>query len=261
MSHDDNFDSMADVYRVWCDSAPIVATIHAFYVELCSQSDGPCVELGVGNGDVLVEVARRGRAVVGVDSSPAMLDACRRRAAEEGCAERVTLIQADFRDFELPEPARLITIPFHSIGHMVTEADRRACLARIHANLAPDGRLVFDHFVPDPKHARARHRLPSLRAEYTDAEGRDAVLWQCVDYDLETGRMPILAFSDHLDANGVVVERRYRRIDFSWLLPDTARAALLEAGFEIETVWGDFERTPFDPETSHHQVWVARRPS
>jgi hypothetical protein len=47
----------------------------AFYVDLALQADGPLVELGVGNGRVAISVAQAtGRPVIGIDSSPAMLE-------------------------------------------------------------------------------------------------------------------------------------------------------------------------------------------
>jgi ubiquinone/menaquinone biosynthesis C-methylase UbiE len=47
----------------------------AFYVELARESDGPLVELAVGNGRVAIPVAQAtGQRVIGLDSSPAMLD-------------------------------------------------------------------------------------------------------------------------------------------------------------------------------------------
>jgi SAM-dependent methyltransferase len=58
---------------------------------------------------------------------------------------------------------------------------------------------------------------------------------------------------------GVVVRRQYRRLTFSWLEPEQTRTLLEEAGFEIEALYGDFDRNPFS-EDSSEQIWIARRP-
>jgi ubiquinone/menaquinone biosynthesis C-methylase UbiE len=51
-------------------------------VELAREADGPIVELAVGSARVAVPVAlATGRRVIGVDSSPAMLEQARARAA------------------------------------------------------------------------------------------------------------------------------------------------------------------------------------
>ncbi len=75
-------------YDEW--SAGMTADV-PFYVELARQAKGPIVELAVGNGRVAVPVAQAtGRTVVGIDSSPAMIDQARIKAS----AAQVDLISA-----------------------------------------------------------------------------------------------------------------------------------------------------------------------
>ena len=57
----------------------------AFYAELARETDGPLVELAVGNGRVAIPLAQAtGRSVIGIDSSPAMLEQAYSRALEAG---------------------------------------------------------------------------------------------------------------------------------------------------------------------------------
>ena len=37
--------------------------------------------------------------------------------------------------------------------------------------------------------------------------------------------------------------------------------ALMDAGFEIDACYGNFEQAPFDSTTAQEQVWIARKPS
>ena len=68
-------EAFADRYDEW--SAAMTADI-AFYVGLAREADGPLVELAVGNGRVSIPVAQAtGRPVLGIDSSPAMLEQAR----------------------------------------------------------------------------------------------------------------------------------------------------------------------------------------
>jgi len=253
------YDAFADIYDIWTGAAPAAKRNRPFYVEEYLRAAGPVVELGVGNGRIAIEAARQGKAIIGVDSSAEMLKLCQERAEAASVAHLLTLIQADFRDFVLPEPAQLIAIPFHTIGHLVTLDDKRAGLRHIHSQLAPGGRLVFDHFIFDPEVAR-QHQGVGLRGEYADAAtGHDVLLWEIVRHDYEAQTIRIIAWTDELDDDGVVLQRKYRRLSFSWLEPQQTRALLEEAGFEIEALYGDFDRRPFG-EDSPEQVWVARRP-
>ena len=253
------YDAFADIYDIWAETAPATNRNLLFYVQEYLRTTGPVVELGVGTGRIAIGAALLGKHVIGVDNSAEMLQLCRERAEAAGVAHLLTLIPADMRSFTLAEPAQLITIPFHTIGHLVSLEDKRVGLRQIHSHLAPGGRLIFDHFVFDPEAARQRYGVGSLRAEYTDgATGRDILLWMAARHNLKTQIMRIITWTDELDDDGVVLRRKYRRLDFSWLDPEQARALLEEAGFEVEALYGDFDRRPFTQD-SMEQIWVARR--
>ncbi len=249
------YDAFADIYEVWVATAPITKRNLPFY------TDGPVVELGVGSGRIAIEAARRGKSVIGVDNSSKMLELCRKRAAAAGVADRLILLQADMRDFALPEPAQLITIPFHSIGHLVSLEQKRACLRHSYYQLAPGGRFIFDFFVFNRETAQQRQGVAVLRAEYTDpATGHDILLWTTAQHNSAARTMRIITWTDELDDQEVLRRRQYRRLSFSWLDPEQARVLLEDTGFEVETVYGDFDRRPLEDDSPEH-IWVARRPA
>ena len=252
------YDAFADIYDIWTETALATKRNLPFYVEEYVRTEGSVVELGVGNGRIAIKAARQRKSVIGVDSSAEMLKLCQERAESAGVAHLLTLIQADFRDFVLPEPAQFIAIPFHTIGHLVTLEDKRDGLRHIYGQLAPGGRLIFDHFIFDPEAAR-QYQGVSLRNEFTDAAtGHDVLLWVTVRHDFEAQTMRIIAWTDELDDDGVLLRRKYRRLSFSWLEPGQTRALLEETGFQVEALYGDFDRRPFG-EDSPEQLWVAVR--
>jgi ubiquinone/menaquinone biosynthesis C-methylase UbiE len=119
MSWDEAF---ANFYDEW--SAYMTADI-PFYVGLARQAKGPLVELAIGNGRVAIPVAQAtGQRVIGIDSSPAMLDQARLRAADAGV--ELSLIQGNMCELALDEPAALIYCPFRALLHLPTWADRRS---------------------------------------------------------------------------------------------------------------------------------------
>ena len=210
-------------------------------------------------GRIAIPAAKEGARILGVDSSEAMLERCRVRMNKAGVGERITLQRADFLDFSVPEPAALITVPFHTIGHLVSMDDKRRALARIHTSLRPGGRFVFDHFVPNLDYARSRSGVPQLRAEYVDERtGRDCLLWVVMTVDFDLQSMRFVCWTDELDEGDRIAARRYRRMTFSYLFPEQSRALLEEAGFTIDSVYGDFDRSPLTAE-SREQIWIARR--
>ena len=182
------YEAFAAIYDDW--SADMTKDV-PFYVELARESEGPLIELAVGNGRVAIPVAREtGRRVVGIDKSPAMLAQARERVAQAGVD--VDLREADMREFELDEPAGLIYCPFRSLGHLPTWADRRRVFERVHASLRPGGRFAWNFFVFDPSIAARidgewqeqngiRHRVDHFkhdnRLDVTLESGEAISLW------------------------------------------------------------------------------------
>src|SRR5947209_15436608 len=97
-----------------------------FFVEAARTAGGPVLEIGCGTGRVLIPTARAGLDIVGLDLSPHMLAVCRQRlrGESEGVRERVELVQADMRSFELGRRFTLATIPFRPFQHLLTVEDQ-----------------------------------------------------------------------------------------------------------------------------------------
>jgi ubiquinone/menaquinone biosynthesis C-methylase UbiE len=253
------YDSVADIYDICVEASPAAKRNLPFYLEEYLHTVGPVVELGVGNGRIAIEAARQGKPIIGVDCSAEMLRLCQERAEAADVAHLLILVHADIRDFTLPEPAQLISMPSYAIGHLVTLEDKQSGLRHIYSQLSPGGQLIFDHFVFSPENVQ-RYRAARLQGKYSDAAtGHDVLVWMASHYESETQMIRMIFWTDELDGDGVLLRRKYRCLSFSWLEPDQARVLLEECGFTIETVYGDFDRRPFTADSTE-QIWVARRP-
>jgi SAM-dependent methyltransferase len=205
-----------------------------FYVQLAREAGGPVVELAVGNGRVAIPVAQAiGRTVIGIDSSPAMLEHARVRAAEAGV--ELDLREGDMRDLALDEPAALIYCPFRALLHLPTWADRRRTFERVAACLAPGGRFAWNAFAFD-------HTV----AVRLDGQRNDAPVPHTVRYAVADNRID-------LELEGGALSSLWWATKNEWL-------GLIDvAGLELEALYGWFDRRPLDAE-SREYVFVARRP-
>src|SRR5256885_2948355 len=140
------YDAWAPVYDAWASD---MTEDVAHYVSLAREADGPIVELMVGSGRVAIEVVREtGKPVLGIDSSPGMLEIARERSA--GLPLELRL--GDVRELELEEPAALVYVPYRSLLHLHGWQEKRQVVERIAASLRPGGRvalnaLVFSHTI------------------------------------------------------------------------------------------------------------------
>jgi len=202
-----------------------------FYVELALEADGPVVELAVGTGRVAIPVAQAtGRTVIGIDSSPAMLEQARAAGGDV-----LDLRLADMRELELEEPAALVYCPYRALLHLPTWIDRRLVFERVAASLSPGGRFAWNAFAFD--HAIAA-RLDGMRQEEP--------VPHTLRYAVGDGRIDIVL--DSGDTSSL------------WWATKNEWLGLLDvAGLETEALYGWFDRRPFDDE-SREFVWVAWKP-
>jgi SAM-dependent methyltransferase len=203
----------------------------AFYVDLAREADGPVVELAVGTGRVALPVARAiGRTVIGIDSSPAMLEQARASGGD-----LLDLRLEDMRAFELDEPASLIYCPYRALLHLPTWADRRLLFERVRQVLVTGGRFAWNAFAFD--HAIAS-RLDGQRQEEPSPH--------TLRYAVGDGRIDIVLDSGETSS-------------LWWATKNEWLGLIESSGLEVEALYGWFDRRPFDDE-SREFVWVARRP-
>src|SRR5512132_2922 len=229
MSWDESF---ARRYDEW--AAPMTEDIE-FYVALAREADGPLVELAIGNGRVAIPVAQAtGRPVIGIDTSPAMLEQARARAAAAGV--ELALRQGDMRELALVEPAALIYCPFRALLHLPTWADRRRTFERVAASLRPGGWFAWNAFAFD-------HQV----AARLDGQHLDEPLPHTVHYAVGDNRIDITL-------DGGATSSLWWATKNEWL-------GLLDvAGLELEVLYGGFDRQPVDDDSREYVV-VARASS
>jgi len=227
------YDAIAEVYDPWHVS---VTEDLPFYVEEARRSGGPVVELGVGTGRIAVPIAADGIHVIGVDSSRAMLDVCARRAALAGV--QVDLRLGDLRKPPVEERVPLVICPFRAYLHMHTHPQRRQAFAAARSLLHDGGRLVFDVFRPGED-------------DIAETDGRwieyEPGIFERADWD-KTRRVLKLS---------VRREDAQTTMTLAWLEPTTWEALLVATGFEIEAVYGWFDRRPYSG--GEDTIFVARR--
>ena len=223
-------ESFARRYEEW--SAHMTEDV-AFYVGLAHEADGPLVELAVGNGRVAIPVAQAtGRAVIGIDTSPAMLEQARANAAAAGV--QLDLREGDMKDFAVDEPAALVYCPFRALLHLPTWADRRRTFERVARSLQPNGRFAWNAFVFD-------HRIA---AEY-DGRHSDTPVPHTLRYDAADNRLDIA-----LDDGGMS--------SLWWATKNEWLGLIDVAGLELEALYGGFAGEPFTAE-SREYVFVTSR--
>ena len=175
--------------RQWDELARTLLPVPGYLPRLLAlvPSVGTVVEIGVGTGGLLQELAGRAALVIGVDHSPVMLEEARRRLTESGVAG-VDLRLGEMSHLPLPDGS-VDCVLLNMVLHHA--ADPPAVLAEIHRVLGPGGGLLVADL--------ARHEREAAREQLADQ-------WLGFDETEITGWLRTAGFSevalDRIDGPG-----------------------------------------------------------
>ena len=122
-----------------------------FYARVSASKRGRVLELGCGNGRVLLELAARGIDVVGVDRSQRMLTELLRKAASRALDVRICAM--DVRRLGFGARFDVVLCPYSLVTYMTDERDAVRMLDEVNCMLAPGGLAVVDAFIRRPVEA------------------------------------------------------------------------------------------------------------
>lgn len=232
-----------------------------FHVELARHARGPVLEVGCGNGRVLIPCAAAGAAVDGIDSDPEMLDDARRKLAARGLDAGLSC--DDMRGFILPRRYALIAIPFSTFLHNLTQQDQLATLYGCREHLEPGGRLVIVIFSPDPRRLLEHDGQPRLTMEHPHPGGPGSVrVLDAATSDPQEQVARIRRTVELRDAAGAVAATHQMEFALRWIWPAEMELLLGAAGFRRVAVEGrtgyrdGFQRKPC-VEARELMVWTA----
>jgi SAM-dependent methyltransferase len=247
-----DYTSIADLY----DSYVTDTRDHAFWSRRAAHATGPILELTAGTGRATVALlCASSKPIVALDLAPAML---RRLVARvRHAAGTIWAVAGDMTRLPFSsEQFALVVVPFNSLGELIETSDREAALREMRRVLAPGGRAVVT--LHDP--AQRRRTL--------DGEVRQLGPFVAADRRLE------VLVSGHLVASDLAEsEQTYRvlgvgdrvlderRLTLRFVLPDAESfvAMATEAGLEAQTLFGDYDESPYAPGKSPFILAVLGR--
>lgn len=218
-----------------------------FYKEQALQSGKNALELGVGTARVAIHLAKAGIRVVGIDNSDSMLEEARRKLAKESAAvrEKVILKTGDLRNFKLHKSFSFIYIPASTFDHCVTVQDRNRCITTVHKHLEDNGKFAFDVEQATLDKPPASWWIDRKKINKDEMVVRS--IFTRRDFGRHTCSMDL--FFD-VYKNGKLAER-YHEFGEVAILSKKELTDLLEGlGFEVETIYGDFDKSPYKPDNS-----------
>jgi SAM-dependent methyltransferase len=230
----------ADVYDDWYSDVSDVESTVAFITKLAIDAGGEraaVLELGVGTGRLALPIAAKGVAVVGLDSSPAMLA----RLADKDPDGTIEQVLGDMVDDMPAGPFDVVFVAYNTFFGLLTAERQAACFAAVAQRLRPGGAFVIEAFVPNNAAAEANGNVTvrSITADrvvlaisQTDPV-RQSALGQYVEIS---------------ESGGI----RLRPWQIRFAAPAELDNMAHAGGMRLDERYEHFDRTPFDDDSQRH---------
>lgn len=209
-------------YRMWVD-------YYRLLLEQLEVNPRRLLDVCCGTGNVAELLADRGYTVAGVDLSPAMIEAARRKATELDYDIRYEA--ADAAEFDLGETFDGAYSFFDSLNYITDLGQLHRALTRVAAHLEPGGTFVFD--------LNTAYAFEQRMFNQQDTRKKARVQYNWVgDYD-PASRIIRVAMEFWVDGERVVeehVQRAHR--------PEEMTEMLAKAGFSDVRIYDSYTLDP-----------------
>jgi SAM-dependent methyltransferase len=244
-----DYDSIAEIYDLYATADYDIP----FFVSEVRKVSGPALELMAGTGRVSIPLLEAGAKLTCVDGSQGMLGVLAAKLARMGLHAKICCI--DVRRLELSASFELAILPFQAFMELVSEDDQRAALHAVFSCLLPGGRFIC-----------TLHN-PAVRGAYVDGVPRTVGAFPTeggtlVVSGFEQGGHPIVTrhqFFELFGPDGRLVWKRLLPMEFSLVERDGFEAMARSVGFRVTQLYGNYDRTPFEPAVSPFMIWVLEK--
>lgn len=218
----------------------------AFVVALAKEQNRPILELGCGTGRLLMPLSKLGLPLVGLDNSDPMLALARERV---GAMAHVGLVSADMTQFALPQQSfGLCLISYNTLTHL-NLSQIKTTLTCIKRHLLADGVLVIDTL--NPFMLAAVDDQPDYEPETTFVDpqtGSD--MTQSARYATDHEKQTVtIEWLYEYGGGSAESQPIHAKTQHHYHYPHVLQMLLNENGYAIDSIFGDYDQTPFDEES------------
>lgn len=119
-----------------------------FFLREIKNTPGRILEIGVGTGRFFIDALNFGADIYGIDISESMINILKNKLDKKQ-HHRISI--QNIIDFSFNFQFDLIIAPFRVLMHLLEKNDQIEALNNVYKHLRPNGRFIFDTFVPDLK--------------------------------------------------------------------------------------------------------------
>ena len=222
-----------------------------FYKKII-PSHSKVLELGSGTGRLGVPLLRNDVEYFGLELSKEFCNYTRSKLLHEEHQNQI--IYGDMTSFKIDHKFDYIFVAFNTFLHLLTNDKAAQCFQCVKSHLSDNGIFILDIVHPHPSFLFKSNNKPELVMDFKDSTNDDIVeIYEYCEYNHETEICDIIweyRYQKYVD-NSKQFEYQMRMY-----YPDTINRLLIDNGFYIDEVYGDYDMNRFK-EDSQLQIYKA----
>jgi len=246
------FDQAADIY----DNYVTVDFDIPFWLQEAGSVHGKVLELTCGTGRISIPLLKAGVDLSCLDYAPAMLAQLQRKMSESKLSCPVYC--QDMSGFTLPDRFDLILIPFHSFSEILDRQKQRSALWHIYDHLNHGGTFICSLHNPVVRTASMDGTLRPV-GEFALPNGETLLMRSATRFNARTHIASGEQQYERISADKRVIDRRALEIHFYLFTHEEFSDLIRDVGFEVEALYGDYDRKPYDQATSPFMIWKMQK--
>jgi SAM-dependent methyltransferase len=252
MQNQNDYDKVAHLY----DKYVQVELDFEFFREYAGSCSGPVLELMAGTGRVSKAIFDCCPNLTCVDISRKMLRRLSRGFA--GAKRRPNVVCADVRSLPLEICYDLVIIPFNSFTELTEPTAQLRALGEVHRVLSQHGTFICTVHNPVVR-VRSLDGMERLLGRFPMAGDQGFELWATGSLDPSTGLAQSKQESLMFDKSGRLVDHHQQDVRFALITEARFRDLCGVCGFDVVQVVGDYDGSPYDPDTSPFLIFTMRK--
>lgn len=222
----------SEAYSIWFPEITKDYEDADFYRGFIKDGGQPALEVGCGNGRLLIPYLTEGLNVEGLDLSPYMIDICKKRAKAKGF--NVTLYQQAMQDMDTGKKYNTIFIPYGSFMLVHDKQDIIKALKQFYNHLNKGGTLLIPLFIPTATDIHTSAPQPNqwrLRREGKRDDGATVKCWENARFDINT-QIENSKYRYEVIQDGEVIDTEEESLMLRWHTQSQFADLLKDIGFK-----------------------------
>tara|TARA_Y100000994_G_scaffold40800_1_gene31708 strand:+ start:14064 stop:14813 length:750 start_codon:yes stop_codon:yes gene_type:complete len=222
-----------------------------FYKKII-PSNSKVLELGSGTGRLGVPLLRNDVEYFGLELSKEFCNYTRSKLLNKEHQKQI--IHGDMTSFKIDHKFDYIFVAFNTFLHLLTNDKAAQCFQCVKSHLSDNGIFILDIVHPHPSFLFKSNNKPELVMDFKDSTNDDIVeIYEYCEYNHETEICDIIweyRYQKHVDSS------KQFKYQMRMYYPDTINRLLIDNGFYIDEVYGDYDMNRFK-EHSQLQIYKA----